>query len=250
MEKISIAYWGSGRVTTFKWHSVGCSCFQTPARMGWTADDIPSQEGRVVLVTGANSGLVRHANNITDACSAVFAFRCASAAPRGRPVARGRERSIRFPSHARRFSQGLESARALYKKGATVVMACRSEERARKAMADIEDSCKGTKGVGKLEFLQMDTSEPDSGERGRTNAQACRADRGWPSNTRALHGFHPCAQEGSGGVPQEAQGAARGDAERGDHGFAEGKGQRALQARCAVCSPLCETQSVRLRSVR
>lgn len=127
MEKISIAYWGSGRVTTFKWHSVGCSCFQTPARMGWTADDIPSQEGRVVLVTGANSGL------------------------------------------------GLESARALYKKGATVVMACRSEERARKAMADIEDSCKGTKGVGKLEFLQMDTSEPDSGRERRSSSRSTRS---------------------------------------------------------------------------
>ena len=25
--------------------------------MGWTADDIPSLEGRVALVTGANSGL-------------------------------------------------------------------------------------------------------------------------------------------------------------------------------------------------
>ena len=53
--------------------------------MRWTADDIPSQEGRLALITGANSGL------------------------------------------------GLESARALAAKGATVLMACRNRSRAESA---------------------------------------------------------------------------------------------------------------------
>lgn len=58
-----------------------------------------------------------------------------------------------------------------YSRGATVWMACRSEERGRKAIADIEVSCQGTQGGGKLELLQMDISEPDSGE-GANSADA------------------------------------------------------------------------------
>lgn len=61
--------------------------------------------------------------------------------------------------------QGLETARCLYERGAHVVMACRDEGKARTAMGDIEASAPSSSGV--LEFLQMDLSEPDSGERGR-----------------------------------------------------------------------------------
>lgn len=55
----------------------------------WTAKDIPDQHGRVVVITGANSGI------------------------------------------------GLETARELAGKGATVVMACRNMEKAQQAAADI-----------------------------------------------------------------------------------------------------------------
>jgi NAD(P)-dependent dehydrogenase (short-subunit alcohol dehydrogenase family) len=59
----------------------------------WTANDIPDQTGRVVVVTGANSGL------------------------------------------------GYESALALARKGAHVIMACRSAQRAADARQAIEDAC-------------------------------------------------------------------------------------------------------------
>ena len=57
---------------------------------GWTADDVPDQSGRTVVVTGANSGI------------------------------------------------GFEATAALAAKGAHVVMACRSTERADRARAEIE----------------------------------------------------------------------------------------------------------------
>ncbi len=57
--------------------------------MNWTADDVPDQTGRTIVVTGANSGI------------------------------------------------GLEAVRELAGNGATVVMACRSVDRGRKAAADV-----------------------------------------------------------------------------------------------------------------
>jgi protochlorophyllide reductase len=63
------------------------SSLTTPAP--WTADSIPHQNGRVVLVTGANSGL------------------------------------------------GLETVRALVRKGATVVMGCRSAQKGQEARAQL-----------------------------------------------------------------------------------------------------------------
>ena len=61
----------------------------TKSPLSWTPDDIPDLTGRIILVTGANSGL------------------------------------------------GLESARMLAGRGATVVMACRNADKGRSAMATI-----------------------------------------------------------------------------------------------------------------
>ena len=58
--------------------------------MSWTANDIPDQDGRVAVVTGANGGL------------------------------------------------GLETTRELARKGATVVMGVRNQEKAEQAVADID----------------------------------------------------------------------------------------------------------------
>ena len=80
--------------------------------MGWTADDIPSLEGRVALVTGANSGL------------------------------------------------GLECVRALAKRGATVILACRSRGKAETAKARCLQE-----GLSRLDLLDLDLADQDSIQR-------------------------------------------------------------------------------------
>jgi NAD(P)-dependent dehydrogenase (short-subunit alcohol dehydrogenase family) len=71
---------------------------------GWTANDMPDQSGRVIIVTGANSGV------------------------------------------------GYESALALARKGARVVMACRSLDKAERARQDILKAVPG----GAVDVLQLD----------------------------------------------------------------------------------------------
>lgn len=78
--------------------------------MPWTADDIPNQIGRTILITGANSGL------------------------------------------------GLASTRALAAKGATVVMACRNEDKAREAMAQVRAETPDAR----LEFMPLDLASLQS----------------------------------------------------------------------------------------
>jgi NAD(P)-dependent dehydrogenase (short-subunit alcohol dehydrogenase family) len=76
----------------------------------WTAADIPSQAGRIAVVTGANSGL------------------------------------------------GLETAAGLAGAGATVVMACRSRDKAQAALAELQ--ARAPKAV--LEVLSLDLADLDS----------------------------------------------------------------------------------------
>ncbi len=71
---------------------------------------IPDQRGKVVLITGANSGV------------------------------------------------GLVSAQELYRAGAKVYLACRTESKAREAIQSIESSA----GKGSLHFLQLDLADLDS----------------------------------------------------------------------------------------
>ena len=80
--------------------------------MGWTADDIPSLEGRVALVTGGNSGL------------------------------------------------GLECVRALAKRGATVILACRSRGKAETAKARCLQE-----GLSRLDLLDLDLADQGSIQR-------------------------------------------------------------------------------------
>ena len=74
--------------------------------MNWTTDSIPDQAGRLVLITGANSGL------------------------------------------------GLETARALLAKGATVVLGCRSLPRAEQAKDELQAAA--ASGGGAVELLELD----------------------------------------------------------------------------------------------
>ncbi|HLY27968.1 MAG TPA: SDR family NAD(P)-dependent oxidoreductase [Aggregatilineales bacterium] len=76
----------------------------------WTENDIPSQSGRVAIVTGANSGI------------------------------------------------GWETARALAQKGATVIMACRSLERANAAANQV----KALKPAGKVVVMPLDLGDLES----------------------------------------------------------------------------------------
>ena len=80
--------------------------------MGWSTDDIPSLEGRVALVTGANSGL------------------------------------------------GLECVRALAKRGATVILACRSRGKAETAKARCLQE-----GLSRLDLLDLDLADQGSIQR-------------------------------------------------------------------------------------
>jgi NAD(P)-dependent dehydrogenase (short-subunit alcohol dehydrogenase family) len=75
----------------------------------WTQTDIPDQSGRVVIVTGANSGI------------------------------------------------GLETARELARKGAHVVLACRSQARADEALADIRSGLP----EAQIDFLALDLADLD-----------------------------------------------------------------------------------------
>ncbi len=76
----------------------------------WTAQDIPSQKGRIAVVTGANSGI------------------------------------------------GYETARVLAARGATVVMACRSAEKANAAAANIRQSVPDAA----LEIMALDLADLSS----------------------------------------------------------------------------------------
>ena len=80
--------------------------------MGWSADDIPSLEGRIALVTGANSGL------------------------------------------------GLESVRALAQRGATVILACRSAQRADATKTQLLEE-----GCTRLDCLDLDLADLNSVQR-------------------------------------------------------------------------------------
>ena len=76
----------------------------------WTIEDMPSQDGKTVIVTGANTGI------------------------------------------------GFVMAKALATKGASVVMACRSEERGKRAMQSIKTDAPDAD----VEVMQMDLNSLDS----------------------------------------------------------------------------------------
>ena len=78
--------------------------------MGWSAADIPNQQGRIALITGANSGL------------------------------------------------GLETARALKRCGATVVLACRSPRKAERAKQELLQERDG----GAVDLVDLDLADLNS----------------------------------------------------------------------------------------
>lgn len=86
--------------------------------MPWTVDDIPDQSGRVVLVTGASSGL------------------------------------------------GLETARALLARGATVILGCRSRSRSEEARQQLQSSA--AEGGGTIDDLSLDLARLSSVRRAAT----------------------------------------------------------------------------------
>ena len=55
---------------------------------------------------------------------------------------------------------GLETTRQLYKQGATVILACRNEQKAKTALEDVSTSCPDSK--GKLVYLHLDLSDLSS----------------------------------------------------------------------------------------
>lgn len=55
---------------------------------------------------------------------------------------------------------GLETTRQLYKQGATVILACRNEQKAKNAVEDVSASCPDSK--GKLAYLHLDLSDLSS----------------------------------------------------------------------------------------
>jgi NAD(P)-dependent dehydrogenase (short-subunit alcohol dehydrogenase family) len=85
-------------------------CRMTSIKDGWTANDVPRQDGRVFVVTGANSGL------------------------------------------------GFSTARELARKGATVVMAVRNEQKGRQALKKIKEEIP----AADLQLRSLDLADLDS----------------------------------------------------------------------------------------
>ena len=85
-------------------------CRMTSIKDGWTANDIPRQDGRVFVVTGANSGL------------------------------------------------GFSTARELARKGATVVMAVRNEQKGREALEKIKNEIS----AADVQLRSLDLADLDS----------------------------------------------------------------------------------------
>ena len=110
--------------------------------MSWSAADIPNQQGRIALITGANSGL------------------------------------------------GLETARALKRCGATVVLACRSPRKAERAKQELLQERDG----GAVDLVDLDLAD-------LTSVQQAVATRLLRSDEASLHMARTrCRSCGGGGV--------------------------------------------------